>query len=82
LNWYRAADLTFVDGLGPVNTPTLYLWSTGDVALGREAAVATAGCVEGPYTFVELEGVDHWIAEHAPEETNRALLDHLAHWPV
>src|SRR5262249_2494395 len=38
LNWYRAADLTFIEGLGPVTTPTLYVWSTEDPALGRDAA--------------------------------------------
>lgn len=78
LNWYRAASLSDVDGLGPVTVPTLYLWSTNDVALGREAAEATADHVDGPYTFEVLEGVDHWIAEHATEATNRALLAHLA----
>jgi pimeloyl-ACP methyl ester carboxylesterase len=49
LNWYRAADITLVDGLGPVVAPTLYIWSTNDVALGREAAEATARFVDGPY---------------------------------
>ncbi len=38
LNWYRAADLGLVEGLGPITTPTLYVWSTSDPALGREAA--------------------------------------------
>lgn len=77
LNWYRASSLTDVMGLGPITAPTLYVWSTEDPALGREAAEATGGCVEGPYTFVVLDGIDHWIAEHAPDETNRLLLEHL-----
>ncbi len=42
LNWYRAADLTYVTDLGPITSPTLYVWSTEDPALGREAAEATA----------------------------------------
>jgi pimeloyl-ACP methyl ester carboxylesterase len=78
LNWYRASSLTDVMGLGPITAPTLYVWSTEDPALGREAAEATASCVDGPYRFVVLEGVDHWIGEHAPDETNRLLLEHLA----
>src|SRR3712207_7591052 len=41
LNWYRAADLTDSQGLGPISMPTLYIWSTEDPALGREAAEAT-----------------------------------------
>jgi pimeloyl-ACP methyl ester carboxylesterase len=77
LNWYRAADITLVEGLGPITTPTLYMWSTDDVALGREAAEATAACVEGPYRFEVLEGVRHWIGETATEDCNRLLLDHL-----
>jgi pimeloyl-ACP methyl ester carboxylesterase len=82
LNWYRASSLTDVMGLGPITTPTLYVWSTEDPALGREAAEATADCVEGPYTFVVLDGVDHWIGEHAPDETNRLLLEHLRSAPT
>jgi pimeloyl-ACP methyl ester carboxylesterase len=77
LNWYRAADLGLVDGLGPIEVPTLYVWSTNDAALGREAAEATAGCVDGPYRFAVLEGVSHWIPEARPAELSLLLLDHL-----
>ena len=31
--------------------PTLYVWSTGDVALSREGAEANARYVDGPYRF-------------------------------
>jgi pimeloyl-ACP methyl ester carboxylesterase len=78
LNWYRAASVDDPDGLGPITTPTLYVWSTDDVALGTEAAQATAQCVEGPYRFAVLEGVSHWIAEQAPDRLNRLLLDHIS----
>ena len=78
LNWYRAADLSMVDGLGPITPPTMYVWSTEDPALGREAAEATAQFVEGPYRFEVLEGVGHWVAEQAPDRLNSLLLDHLA----
>lgn len=78
LNWYRGASLDDIQGLGPITAPTLYIWSTGDPALGREAAEATAQFVEGPYTFEVLDGVGHWIAEQAPERTNELLLAHLA----
>lgn len=78
LNWYRAMDLSLVLGLGPVTTPTLFVWSDGDVALGREGAEATAAHVAGPYRFEVLEGVSHWVPEEAPERLNRLLLEHLA----
>ncbi len=77
LNWYRAADLSLVEGLGPIVAPTMYVWSTEDPALGREAAEATAQFVEGPYRFEVLEGVSHWVSEQAPDRLNALLLDHL-----
>jgi pimeloyl-ACP methyl ester carboxylesterase len=55
----------------------MYVWSTGDPALGREAAEATAQFVEGPYRFEVLEGVGHWISEAAPDRLNALLLDHV-----
>jgi pimeloyl-ACP methyl ester carboxylesterase len=78
LNWYRAASLADVEGLGPITTPTLYVWSTADLALGREAAEATAHCVQGPYRFAALEGVSHWIAEQVPDQLNQLLIDHVS----
>ena len=76
LNWYRANHFHAPEG--PITAPTLYLWSTGDVALGQEAAEGTAAEVEGPYRFVVLDGVSHWIPEVAADELNRVLLEHVA----
>lgn len=78
LNWYRAIDLSLVQGVNHVTVPTLYIWSTGDVALAREGAEATARHVDGPYRFEVLPAVSHWIAEQVPEELNRLLLEHLS----
>jgi pimeloyl-ACP methyl ester carboxylesterase len=78
LNWYRAMQPGLVGEIGPITTPTLYVWSTDDVALGREGAEATGRFVEGPYRFEILEGVSHWIPEHAPDELNKLLLEHIA----
>jgi pimeloyl-ACP methyl ester carboxylesterase len=78
LNWYRAAGRDLTVEIGPITMPTLYVWSTNDIALGREAAEATAAHVEGPYRFEVLEGVSHWIPEEAPEILNSLLLEHLA----
>ena len=77
LNWYRAASVDDAAALGPITMPTLYVWSTEDVALGREAAEWTAEHVDGPYRFEVFEGVSHWVSEEAGEDLNRVLLEHL-----
>ncbi|HET7722084.1 MAG TPA: alpha/beta hydrolase [Acidimicrobiales bacterium] len=78
LNWYRAIDFDLVRGVHGITVPTLYVWSTGDVALAREGAEATRRHVDGPYRFEVLQGVSHWIPEEVPEELNRLLLEHLS----
>jgi pimeloyl-ACP methyl ester carboxylesterase len=76
LNWYRAmSSATRVD---PIAVPTTYVWSDGDVAIGRTAAEACADHVTGDYRFVELDGVTHWIPEQAPEQLATAILDRIA----
>ena len=75
---YRAAGPDLTRETGPITMPTLYVWSTDDIALGREAAEATAGHVQGPYRFEVLEGVSHWIPEEVPDTLNGLLLEHLA----
>ena len=76
LNWYRAMSSdTRVD---PIEVPTTYVWSDGDVAIGRTAAEACIDHVTGDYRFVELPGVTHWIPEQAPEQLARAILDRIA----
>jgi len=79
LNWYRATSFEdeMMRDLGPVSVPTMYVWSTEDIALGREAAEATGNFVTGPYRFEVLQGVSHWIPESAPDELSGLLLDFL-----
>ena len=76
LNWYRAGDPADPNA-APVRVPTLYVWSTGDPALGREAAEGTRDFVSGAYRFEILDGVDHWIPEHAPDRLAAWMLEHL-----
>ena len=77
LNWYRANDLKALTEPGPISVPTLYVWSTADIALGRWAAEATAGHMAGPYRFEVLEGVNHWIPDVAADRLNPFLLEHI-----
>lgn len=80
INWYRAAGGA---GLRAADTPAvaapaLYIWGDEDASVGREAAEGTARFVTGPYRFVELPGVGHFVTDRAPGVVPPILLDHLA----
>jgi pimeloyl-ACP methyl ester carboxylesterase len=76
LNWYRAMSSDI--RVDKVAVPTTYVWSDGDVAIGRTAAQACEEFVTGDYRFVQLPGVTHWIPEQAPEQLAAAILDRVA----
>jgi pimeloyl-ACP methyl ester carboxylesterase len=76
LNWYRAMSSDV--RVDKSTVPTTYVWSDGDVAIGRMAAEACAEFVQGDYRFVALPGVTHWIPEEAPEQLAAAILDRVA----
>ncbi|NUU22443.1 MAG: alpha/beta hydrolase [Streptomycetaceae bacterium] len=78
LNWYRAIAPKSLHDAGTIEVPALYVWGALDAALGRAAAEMTADFVAGPYQFVELPGVDHWVPEKATGELTAELLAHLA----
>ena len=73
LNWYRAAKFGQGGSVPPIQAPVVFVWSTGDVAISRDAAERCAAHAAGPYRFVELEGVSHWIPEEAPDALAEAL---------
>lgn len=73
LNWYRAMDSSY-GSLGPSTVPTTYVWSTEDLALGAAGAQRCEQHVTGPYRFVQLEGVTHWIPEQEPETVAQEVL--------
>jgi pimeloyl-ACP methyl ester carboxylesterase len=75
LNWYRALPFSSPNGVGTVSVPTMYVYATDDVALGRRAADLTADYVTGPYRYEILEGVSHWIPEEVPEIVAQLVLD-------
>jgi len=84
LNWYRAnlSSGSARPMLGPVNVPTLYVWSDGDISLCRETAELTAQYVTGPYRFEVIEGVNHWLPELGGARVDDLLLTHLRSYPV
>jgi len=81
LNYYRANPFGALGDPGPITSPTLYVWSTDDMALGREAAEASGSHVSGPYRFEVLEGVSHWVPDEAAADFSRLLGEHLAAHP-
>jgi pimeloyl-ACP methyl ester carboxylesterase len=81
LNWYRALPFSSPDyAVGRITVPTLFVWSTGDVALGRAAAERTRDWVDAPYRFEVLDGVSHWIPETAPDRLNPLLVEHVTRY--
>lgn len=76
LDYYRAASRTLATTPAVV-VPTLHVWSTRDVALGRTGAEVTGRWVRGPYRFEVLDGVSHWVPEVAPDRLAALLVEHL-----
>ncbi|GAA3531629.1 alpha/beta fold hydrolase [Nocardioides daeguensis] len=75
LNWYRALPLGDPRLMRRrVSVPTTMVWSDQDVALSRWGAEHAGDWVDGPYRFVELGGVSHWIPTQAPEALADAIL--------
>jgi pimeloyl-ACP methyl ester carboxylesterase len=77
LAWYRALPFDAGDPVGTVGVPTLHLWSTRDVALGRAATEQTRRFVEAPYRLEVLEGVPHFIPELAPGRVAELVTEHV-----
>jgi pimeloyl-ACP methyl ester carboxylesterase len=78
LNWYRAIPLARSAHVRPAQVPALFVWSDGDTALTRDAADRAHAHVAGPFRYVELRGVSHWVPDEAPDALAALLLDHLA----
>jgi pimeloyl-ACP methyl ester carboxylesterase len=79
LAWYRAAT-PFSLRAPRVGVPTLYVWGSGDPALGPRAATTSGRWVSGPYRFEVLPGAGHWLPEQHAEELGHLLLEHLGRW--
>ncbi len=85
LNWYRANSFSPPldqatnrrSDTPDIETPTMYIWSTEDTALGRQGAELTSSFVSGEYRYEVFEGVNHWITEIAVEQLNTVMLDFL-----
>jgi pimeloyl-ACP methyl ester carboxylesterase len=76
LAWYRAMTAELAN-LPSVAVPTTFVWSDGDWAIGRASAEACGDHLTGPFRFVELDGVSHWIPEEAPGDLAAAILERV-----
>ncbi len=78
LGWYRAMPFALLDPVGKIAVPTTLVWSDGDTAIDRAGAAATERYCTGPYEYVELAGVSHWIPTSAPRLAADAILSRIA----
>lgn len=78
LMWYRALPLT-VRGVPDlsVTVPTTMVWSDRDTAISRVGVLNTERYCTGPYAYVELPGVTHWIPTQAPQAAAEAILGRI-----
>ncbi|GAB11248.1 putative epoxide hydrolase [Gordonia araii NBRC 100433] len=74
LGWYRALPLAPPNYVGRVSAPTTMVWSDDDAALDITQAVDSERYVDGPFEFIQLNGVSHWIPEERPEELAAAIV--------
>jgi pimeloyl-ACP methyl ester carboxylesterase len=81
LNYYVACDkhARALDGpfeFGPVDTPTLLLWGTEDVAIRPMSVDRAAEYMSGPYRRVDVE-CGHWMVQEQPDVCRDEILAHL-----
>jgi pimeloyl-ACP methyl ester carboxylesterase len=83
LNWYRAMFSERPRLRVPrITVPALFVWSDGDVAITRQSTELAHEYVEGPFRYVELRGVSHWIPDQAPDQLADLVLEHMAEYPA
>jgi pimeloyl-ACP methyl ester carboxylesterase len=83
LNWYRAntppdAILGPPPDLPPVRVPVLGVSADGDAYLVEDHVRNSDEKVEGPWRYVRMEGVSHWLMLDRPDELNRLLIEFLS----
>jgi pimeloyl-ACP methyl ester carboxylesterase len=82
ISWYRANGPRELLAIGSSQVPTLYVWPSDDVALGRSAAERTAANVDAPYRFEIVENASHWLPEMHADRFTALLLEHLGAHPA
>ncbi len=79
MGWYRSLPLADrADLKVKISVPTTYIWSDGDIALGRKGADLCANYVTGPYRFEIIEGASHWLPTQHPETIANLIAETVA----
>jgi pimeloyl-ACP methyl ester carboxylesterase len=58
-----------------VTIPTRLVFGDTDTYFCLDTAKASANFVNGPYAFIDVPSVGHWVPEESPEEVTNAILD-------
>jgi pimeloyl-ACP methyl ester carboxylesterase len=75
INWYRALPLS-KPLRGKVTVPTLYVYATKDMFLGRAAADLTGKYIDAPYSYEVIEGATHWLPEQNADTVAQLVVEH------
>ncbi len=82
INWYRGMFVAPPSFDPKVTVPTRFVWSDGDVALTRQSTAHAQAEVTGPYEFIELAGVSHWIPDEVPAQLAEIIAEHAGAHPA
>jgi pimeloyl-ACP methyl ester carboxylesterase len=82
LSWYRAnvpPEALVSEGfpLPPIQSPTMGVWSSGDMALTERQMTGSAEHVAGSWRYERIDGPGHWMQLEVPDRVNELLLDFL-----
>ena len=81
LNYYRAnlrPGGSFDGYRNPVRVPTMLIWGSADMALGRVPVEATGKHVEARYRLEILEGAGHWLQFERAQEVSDLLVQNVS----
>ncbi|MFO1394987.1 MAG: alpha/beta fold hydrolase [Steroidobacteraceae bacterium] len=77
-NYYRAnISILWAQGPEPVRVPVTGIWSDGDRFLVERQMTGSARLCEAGWTYVRLEGPNHWLQLDAPDRVTPLILEHL-----
>ncbi len=79
VNYYRAnwVEMVFTANYKNVAVPVVGIFSDGDRFLTEGQMTSSAGYCDAGFTYLRVEGANHWLQLDAPDQVNALLLEHL-----